>query len=170
MEGKEEEVLQGRTVSNQEVRMNFEEWREPIQKELDTLLGNGALVPIDKERRDQMIREHELTMGCIPAKIVAVIKAGGRRKARLAACGNYAITDHITQEEKTASGADIVSLRTMVRLAAHRGWSCSSLDIKGAFLLAPRRKKSLTVLAPPKILKDRGMIPEGLLWQVNKAV
>ena len=167
--GKEEEVLQGRTVSNQEVRMNFEEWREPIQKELDTLLGNGALVPIDKEKRDQMIREHESTMECIPAKIVAVIKAGGRRKARLVACGNYAITDHITQEEKTASGADIVSLRTMVRLAAHRGWSCSSLDIKGAFLLAPRRKKSLTVLTPPKILKDRGMIPEGLLWQVNKA-
>ena len=166
----EEEVLQGRTVSNQEIRDNFEDWRKPIEKELETLMGNGAIVPITKAQRDSMIQEHGTQMECIPSKIVAVIKAGGRYKARLVACGNYAVTDHITQEEKTASGADIVSLRTMIRLAAHRGWSCSSLDIKGAFLLAPRRKRNLTVLTPPKILKDKGVIPEGLLWQVDKAV
>eukprot|EP00435_Cladocopium_sp_Y103_P070815 s357_g36.t1 len=58
---------------------------------------------------------------CIPSKIVAVVKAGGRRKARLVACGNYATTDHITAEEKTASGTDVVALRMMLRVAAHRG-------------------------------------------------
>ena len=167
----QEEVLQGRTVSNIEVRNNFEDWREAIDKELKTLTGNGAIVPITKERRDEMIREHGTKMECIPSKIVAVIKAGGRHKARLiVACGNYAVTEHITQEEKTASGADIVALRILIRLAAQYGWDCSSLDIKGAFLLAPRRKRNLTVLCPPKILKEKGMIPEDLMWQVNKAV
>ena len=167
---KEEEVLQGRTVSNAEVRNNFEEWREPIEKELKTLTGNGAIVPITKEQRDEMIKEHGSTMECIPSKVVAVVKAGGRRKARLVACGNYAITDRITQEEKTASGADIVALRMLIRLAAHYGWDCSSLDIKGAFLLAPRRKRNLTVLSPPKVLQEKNLIPKGTMWMVNKAV
>ena len=84
-------------------------------------------------------------------------EGGWKEKARLVACGNYATTDHITAEEKTASGTDIVALRMMLRVAAHRGWEVGSLDVKGAFLLAPRRKRDVTVLKPPAVLLQKGV-------------
>ena len=170
LEKKQEEVLQGYTVSNQEVRNNWEDWKAPIDKELSTLLENGAISPITKQQRDELVQQHGTRMECIPSKIVAVVKAGGKKKARLVACGNYATTDHITAEEKTASGTDIVALRMMLRVAAHRGWEVGSLDVKGAFLLAPRRKRDVTVLKPPAVLLQKGVVSQDTLWSVNKAV
>eukprot|EP00435_Cladocopium_sp_Y103_P056485 s1349_g19.t1 len=94
LEKKQDEVLQGYTVSSQEVRNNWEDWKAPIDKELSNLLENGAISPITKQQRDEQVRRHSARISCIPSKIVAVVKAGGRKKARLAACGNYATTVH----------------------------------------------------------------------------
>ena len=57
LEKKQEEVLQGYTVSNQEVRNNWEDWKAPIDKELSTLLENGAISPITKQQRDELVQQ-----------------------------------------------------------------------------------------------------------------
>jgi len=44
------------------------------------------------------------------------------------------------------------------------------LDIKGTFLLAPRRKRDVTVLKPPAVLFQKGVVSQDTLWSVNKAV
>ena len=80
LEKKQEEVLQGYTVSNQEVRNNWEDWKAPIDKELSTLLENGAISPITKQQRDELVQQYGTRMECIPSKIVAVVKAGGKKR------------------------------------------------------------------------------------------
>ena len=57
LEKKQEEVLQGYTVSNQEDRNNWEDWKAPIDKELSTLLENGAISPITKQQHDELVHE-----------------------------------------------------------------------------------------------------------------
>ena len=64
-------------------------------------------------------------------------KAGdGRRRARIVCCGNY--MESRTGDEVYASGADATQLRAMLRVASLHNWHCLSLDVKSAFLLAPK--------------------------------
>ena len=45
-----------------------------------------------------------------------------------------------------AGGADGVLLRSMLRKAAAKRWHCATVDVRTAFLLAPRRRSSVYVV------------------------
>ena len=45
-------------------------------------------------------------------------------------------------------------LRTILRLASLRRWECLSLDVKSAFLLAPKAQGETVIVRPPKILEE----------------
>ena len=57
-------------------------------------------------------------------------------------------------EEVYASGADSTQLRATLRAASLENWQCLSLDVKSAFLLAPKAQGDLVIVKPPRILVD----------------
>lgn len=100
--------------------------------------------------------------GC--SKLLPAIKTPeGRRKARATVCGNLiralqasleaAVHD---QYQKCAGGADGTLVKCLLRKAAHQQWGVATLDVRTAFLLAPRKKnkEQLLVTQPPRVLVE----------------
>ena len=172
LEEVEEECLQTHNVSAQKVREEFPLWEDAIKKELRNLLDSGAMVEVDEQQ--QWALQQATGVERIPSKLITLKKAPhGTKKARLVACGNFSETQgQVTETEKAAGGADATALRMMVRVAAEHQWLVSSLDVKAAFLLAPRRKASRisTIMKPPALLVQMGLVPSGVHWLINKAV
>ena len=105
----------------------------------------------------------------IPGMGVFTRKAGdGRRRARIVCCGNYMETR--TGEEVYASGADSTQLRATLRVASLNNWHCLSLDVKSAFLLAPKAQGYLVIVKPPKVLVDASLANLGEHWVVTSAM
>ena len=73
-------------------------------------------------------------------------------------------------EEIYASGADSTQLRMILRLAALRQWHCFSLDVKSAFLLAPKAQGETVIVKPPKILEEAKLAQPGEHWLVTSAM
>ena len=71
-----------------------------------------------------------------------------------------------------AGGADGTTLRCLMRCAAQRSWSIGTVDIKTAFLLAPRpdERERLLVARPPRVLVEAGICPPTELWEISHAV
>ena len=69
-----------------------------------------------------------------------------------------------------AGGIDGVCVRAVLRKAGERCWNCASIDVRTAFLLAPRRGTGTLVVKPPKVLVACGLIPPTEMWEVNKAL
>ena len=69
-------------------------------------------------------------------------------------------------------GADATLLRCLFRKAAHEAWTLGSIDVKTAFLLAPRQKakESLLVAVPPRVLVEAGIVKESGRWIIDKAM
>ena len=68
----------------------------------------------------------------------------------------------VPAEDLYAGGADATATRCMVKKTAMMdGWDMGVLDIKGAFLLAPRRREQecLMMTIPPKLLVQAGICP-----------
>ena len=135
-----EVFLQTRTVSLQEVRRSLPLWIPPLQTEIDNFDNNHAIERID-EKETRRIMEEAQQKGqraeLIPGMGVFTRKAGdGRRRARVVCCGNY--MEAREGDEVYATGADSTQLRAILRLAALCQWECLSLDVKSAFLLAPK--------------------------------
>ena len=83
------------------------------------------------------------------------------RKVRGVVCGNFASSS--ANEDTYASGADATQIRSLAKLAAMRGWSMAGRDIRTAFLHAPRRDDSKTVVMEvPAIFRE--------VWIIDKAV
>ena len=51
---------------------------------------------------------------------------------------------------------DGIAIRVLVRLAAERDWSLTSIDVKSAFLQAPKRSIKALV-QPPSLLVELGL-------------
>ena len=83
-------------------------------------------------------------------------------------CGNY--MEAREGDEVYATGADSTQLRTILRLAALREWECLSLDVKSAFLLAPKAQGETVIVRPPKILEEAGLMKPGEHWLVTSAM
>ena len=129
------ETLVTRTLSLDKLRKELNEWRAPIKDEYESVLRHQAIEPINREQCLELQKTHDIEV--IPGKLVATIKPPFKRKARLVACGNQ--TSENEDAEVAAGGLCTLSTRSLVSKASQQGWSCATVDVKTAFLQAPRR-------------------------------
>ena len=171
--GEEEEVfLQTRTVSLNEVRRFLPLWIPSLKTEIDNFDNNQAIQRITEAQTHAILEEAEKKgerAELIPGMGVFTRKAGdGRRRSRTVRCGNY--MEARAGDEVYASGADSTQLRSVLRLAALRQWDCLSLDVKSAFLLAPKAQGETVIVKPPRILEEAGLAQPGEHWLITSAM
>lgn len=164
------EVLQTRTVGLDEVRRNLEEWKPAFQEEINNLSEKAIEKIGEKEFRSLLQSGQEIE--CLPMKAVATLKPPNRRKGRVVVCGNYSSPKEGEQNENSASGADSACVRALLNVAMHRNWTAGSVDIKAAFLQAPRRNSSkrLTICDPPSVLKAMNLVAPSEKWIIKQAL
>ncbi|CAL1143731.1 unnamed protein product [Cladocopium goreaui] len=172
--GTSEDVLQTRIVGLGEVMKDLEGWKKPIEEELKSLVEDKmALEAISKEEVEKMFREAHAEgrkLEVVPGKLVTVVKPapeGGKKKARIVACGNFTAKD--AQDELYASTGDAVTLRIMMKLASENQWDGVMLDIRTAFLNTPWEDMDVLV-KPPHLLIRMKLVEEGTLWRPTKAL
>ncbi|CAE7463061.1 GIP, partial [Symbiodinium necroappetens] len=180
------------TVALDEVKQYAGRWSEAIHKEARALLDAGALVPLTAEEQSRLERSGKLVV--LPAKGVFTVKPPElerlldengdpypkgsprfvKRKARLVICGNF--QGRQAKEDSYAGGCQIDSLRTMLVLAAAKGWSIASTDIRNAFILAPIKEDeeddddTVYGLFPPRIFQMVVVPYCYQLWRVDRAL
>ena len=172
--GTSEEILQTRIIGMNEVLKDVEAWRKPIMEELISLTEDKeVLSTIPKAEVEEMFRkayEEGRKLEVVPGKLVTTIKPapeGGKKKARIVACGNFTAKD--AQDELYAGRGDAVTLRILLKWAAEKQWSGVILDIKTAFLNTPWDDMDVLV-KPPHLLVRMKLVEEGALWRPTKAL
>ena len=135
--GENGEVLQTVVVSLDEVKKDIQSWVPAMLSEYRSLTEETqAIEKVDVNQLDDSAVEY------VPGKLVCTVKAGpngGRKKCRGVICGNLldSSSDPLPGSAY-ASGADGPLIRTVLHHGVQRGWGASTVDIKTAFLLAPR--------------------------------
>ena len=179
-------VLQTYTVSLQQVRKELEKWKPPLRDEYGQLVSSTQAIKPTTEEKLRLDPRFP-TMELAPAMLVPTVKSPhGRLRARVVICGNHLTKvnedqDNSASEMKAkdqapyslyAGGADGTTLRCLMRCAAQRSWSIGTVDIKTAFLLAPRpdERERLLVARPPRVLVEAGICPPTELWEISHAV
>ena len=173
LENEEEEIfLQTRTISLNEVRRTLPLWVPPLKEEIQNFDSNQAIQRVTEKVANEMVIEAEQKgqrAEIIPGMGVFTRKAGdGRRRARVVCCGNY--MEARTGDEIYASGADSTQLRATLRVASMNAWHCLSLDVKSAFLLAPKAQGELVIVKPPRILVEASLAEPDEHWVVTSAM
>ena len=139
----QQEVLQTRIVANHQVAMNWSVWEPCALAEITELINNKEAL----ERSDvgylQRLREKGIHVKEVPSKMIFSIKAPkGKLKARLVACGNFLDQGaESRREHKDAVFTESVSiegLRVGLSFSVKRGYDMFTLDVKAAFLNAPK--------------------------------
>ena len=141
------------------MRSEASKWLQPLRDELENLMSTGT---IKKVRQSDILAMEKSgrPVEKIPGKLVATRKApSGKRKARIVACGNFLekpLGD--PSESISAGGADALLIRILIRIAAGKGWTAATTDVKAAFLNAPKRSVSrkVTLVTPPRLLIELG--------------
>ena len=154
------EVLQTQTVSLEDVKKDLQAWVEPFKTEVDNIHQSGAMEVIDDQQYQQLLKEHP-DLERLPMLAVATIKPPLKRKGRVVVCGNHSMKQPQQGEpDPSVGGVDTVAIRTILALAAQRQLQIGSLDVKGAFLQAPRRSVAIrpTVCDPPNLLKQMNLV------------
>ena len=174
----EEEVLQTKIVSPQEVSRNWSTWKEAAKSEIDSLLfEKEALEEItaeEFEEKKRKAKEDGRRMEVIPSKVVFTKKPGpqgGKPKVRWVVCGNF--EERKEDEENFSSGADATAFRVLVWLASQRQWEGRSVDVKTAFLNAEWSEgpqETAVVIKAPTILVENGALEPGRYYIPKKAV
>ena len=174
IEEEEQEVLQTKIVSPMEMMKDIGLWNDAIQSELDSLLyEKKALRTISEEEKHQIEVKNKDVM-VVPSKLVITRKAGGRRKVRIVACGNY--IEKGDSEDLYAGGSDSISMRLSLKKAMIEGWTGASMDIKTAFLNAPLSTEEdgaegpVVILKPPNILVKLGYVKPSSYWKALMAM
>ena len=173
-----EEVLQTRIISPREVSSQWHNWLPAINAEVHSLVEEkGALKILSQEEVEELKREAKekgQKIECIPSKMVYTLKPGmdgGRKKARLVACGNF---EEKKQDESTySSGADAAAFRIMIWISARESWQACTLDVKTAFLnadMSVQEDDGLILIKPPPIFQEKNYVPKGVMYQPLKAV
>lgn len=74
--------------------------------------------------------------------------------------------------QNAAGGVDTVSIRTLLAITVQRGWGAGAINVKAAFLQAPRRtlEQRITVCDPPSVIKAMNLVSEGERWHVLHAL
>ena len=176
--GEQQRVLQTYTVPLAAVKKSVEEWLPSIREEYQQLTEKtGTIQRITEAEARTLPGFGEAEFA--PCKMVNTIKAPhGKHRSRIVLCGNLVEAMNAGQERESlskqdlyAGGIDGVALRCALRRAAHNGWSVGTIDVKTAFLLAPRTKSQRMLLSrPPRLLIDNGVCPRDELWMVNTAM
>eukprot|EP00435_Cladocopium_sp_Y103_P020138 s2720_g4.t3 len=177
----EDEILQTKIVSPQEVKKNAEAWRDAIEAELKSLMDTKrALRVVPPEEARQLTQDQGLL--AVPAKVVFTIQPDGanprgKKKCRIVACGNYAPE---AEMDCFAAGTDAATLRLSLAMASKKAWHGANLDVKTAFLNAPMTKPHVDseeeeglgkiLLRPPPILVSLGHVAKDQFWEVLKAM
>ena len=173
-----EEVLQTRIISPREVSSQWHNWLPAINAEVHSLVEEkGALKILSPEEVEELKREAKekgQKIECIPSKMVYTLKPGmdgGRKKARLVACGNF---EEKKKDESTySSGADAAAFRIMIWISARESWQACTLDVKTAFLnadMSVQEDDGLILIKPPPIFQEKNYVPKGVMYQPLKAV
>lgn len=168
----EEEILQTKIVSPGEVKRHIGAWTPAINAELEALCQKKEALGEIEEAEGKRLVDQGLAE-VIPAKLVCTIKPdptskGGKKKIRIAGCGNHVEPD--PDLDVFAAGTNAVAVRIALALASQHGWHGCSMDIRTAFLNAPMeapedfsesawkplRKRSL--MKPPALLVSMGFV------------
>lgn len=166
----QEEFLVTRTVGSTEVQQELELWRPAIEKEWKSLIQETqAVKQITREELRRLSEERGQTVEILPAKMVCTRKAGtGLRRARAVCCGNYQTS---SEEGSTyAGGVDSVTVRTALRWGALQGWTAAVLDIKTAFLNAPRTSASIIATEVPGVMRQLQLADTDQIWLIVGAL
>ena len=173
-EAEEEEILQTKIVSPQELVRDIDLWDSAIRSEVDSLfVQKEALKKVDEVEREELRKKGGKVI-VLPSKLVITRKAGGRRKIRIVVCGNFA--EKVEGESLYAGGSDTISLRICLKKAALAAWHGVSLDIKTAFLNAPLPEEDelgesvIILIKPPPLLVKLGYVPPQEVWLALKAI
>ena len=158
------------TVPLSQVKPVVSRWHAAIRKELDNLFNGGTLVEISREEARRLERQGVLRL--VPSKSVHTLKPPAnksekyKRKYRLMLCGNFAAPEE-QFGSLYAGGASAETFRTVLAIAAGRGWLGATADITGAFLLAPWPEHlHRYAIVPPRLLIDNGCVSENAFWLV----
>ena len=163
----ETEVLQTKTISMQEVRDNYLDWVKPFAEEYSNLTQT-VITPLDQQQLAEVM-QNAVKIERVPGKLVARLKPPAKQRGRIVACGNFMSE---VNGETSASGLDCIALRAVLRKAADQGWSVSSLDVRRAFLNAPRLEQPghVTLVDPPALLQKMGITRPHEVWQIRGAL
>lgn len=172
LESEEEEILQTKIISTQELVRDIGLWDEAIQSEMKSLLDTKKALKIIGGDEKKHLEEKHPDLLVVPSKLVVTRKAGGRRKVRIVACGNYIEKDN--EEDLYAGGSDSISLRVSLKKAMVEGWTGASADIRTAFLNAPLPREdqdnTLVILKPPALLQRLGYVGPQDYWMALMAM
>ena len=160
------------TVPLAQVKPVVDRWHAAIRKELDNLFQGGTLVEISREEALRL--EGQGLLRLVPSKGVHTLKPPAsknekyKRKYRLVLRGSF-----VAPEEQFGSlyagGASAETLRTVLVVAAQRGWQGATADITGAFLLAPWPDHlHRYAVIPPRLLADNGYVSSNSFWLVQR--
>ena len=179
-ETEEEEVLQTRIISPEEVNQQWSEWLQPATDEVRSMLEEKqALKPVSREELQKIQKraeERNQRVELIPSKLVYTKKPppppkGHKNKVRWVVCGNF--ESKRDDEENYSGGADAASFRIMVHFASKRQWSGASVDVRTAFLNANMNQQEsddLVFVKPPHQLVDKGLLQGSVVYEPMKAV
>ena len=161
------EVLQTKTIGMQEVKENYMDWVEPFAEEYKNLVQT-VITPLDRQQLDDVLKG-AVKVERVPGKLVATVKPPAKKRGRIVACGNFMSE---VQGETSAGGLDCIGLRAVLRKASDLDWDVSSLDVRRAFLNAPRLEKPghVTLVDPPMLLQKMGVTKPQEVWQIRGAL
>ena len=174
MEEEEQEILQTKIVSPVEMVKELPLWDPAIKSEMRSLFEEKEALRILKPGEKEALEEKCPSLEIVPSKLVITRKAGGRRKVRIVACGNF--IPKRDEEDVFASGSDAVGVRTALKKGAIEGWCGTSVDIKTAFLNAPLpdggedSAETVVLIRPPPILVRLQYAQPGEWWLAKKAM
>ena len=174
----QEEVLQTKIISPNEVWQHWEEWEAAAKSEIAALLEEKeafeAISPEEAEKLKKEAEERGVKLECIPSKVVWAkkpIPGGHKCKVRWVICGNFEQKQE--HEETYTGGADATSFRVMVWVSSREGWVSLVLDARTAFLnadLVQEDQTNFILVVPPVIFVKKGCLPAGYLYRPKKAV
>ena len=166
----QEEFLVTRTVGNQEVQSELDLWKPAIEKEWKSLTEEtGAVRQITKQELRRLAEEKGQAVELLPSKMVFARKAGsGLRRARAVCCSNF--QSQVEEGSTYAGGVDSVTVRMALRWAALQKWTVATLDVKTAFLNAPRTSPSIVATEVPQVMRQLGFGTGQEVWLIVGAL
>ena len=168
------EVLQTQTVSMEEVKKEMDFVDSAIQNGSGDYFGIRSYGENLGKKYRELLQEHP-DLEKLPMLAVATIKPPLKRKGRVVVCGNYSNFSKNNQQDgldPSVGGVDTIGIRSVIDASVHRGLRLGSIDVKGAFLQAPRRSVAQrpTVCEPPNILRQMQLVGPQEKWLVHKAL
>ena len=174
----DDEVLQTKIISPQEVSRKWKEWLPAVEAEVVSLLEEKeAMEEVSGKKLEDMLKGADqmgVTVEFLPSKLVFTKKPGkkgGKPKVRWVICGNF---EQVKDGESTySSGADAAALRLLLVTASRMQWTAGTIDVKTAFLNAVMDQKdqqTLILVKPPPLFVEKGYMKVGTYYLPKKAV